>query len=46
MHRAKALTRTTDKAILESNLAEDRKLDLLRARDRYMKRRREHGAKS
>jgi hypothetical protein len=41
IRRQKALSRVTEKAILESSLAEDRKLDLLRARDRYMKRRRE-----
>ena len=39
IRRQKALSRVTEKAILESRLAEDRKLDLLRARDRYMKRR-------
>jgi len=41
MRRAKALTRATDKAILASNLAEDRKMELLRARRIYMERRRE-----
>mgnify|MGYP005853715099 CR=1 FL=1 len=41
IRRQKALERVTDKAILESNIAEDRKLDLLRARKRYMERRRE-----
>src|SRR5690606_39084322 len=38
MRRAKALTRATDKAILASNLAEDRKMELLRARRIYMER--------
>ena len=41
MRRAKALTRATDKAILASNLAEDRKMELLRARRIYMERKRE-----
>ncbi|MBC45177.1 MAG: relaxase [Thalassospira sp.] len=41
MRRAKALTRATDKAILASNLAEDRKMELLRARRTYMERKRE-----
>jgi len=41
IRRQKALSRATEKAILGSSLAEDRKLDLLRARERYMKRRRE-----
>jgi len=41
MRRAKALTRATDKAILASNLAEDRKIELLRARRIYMERKRE-----
>lgn len=41
IRRQKALSRVTDRAILESDIAEDRKLDLLRARERYMKRRKE-----
>jgi len=41
MRRAKALTRATDKAILASNLAEDRKMELLRARKRYQERKRQ-----
>src|SRR5690606_16548925 len=41
MRRAKALTRATDKAILASNLAEDRKMELLRARRIYMERKRD-----
>ena len=41
MRRAKALTRAVDKAILASNLAEDRKMELLRARRKYMERKRE-----
>jgi len=41
MRRAKALTRATDKAILASNLAEDRKMELLRARRTYLERKRE-----
>tara|TARA_R110002110_G_scaffold372498_1_gene582562 strand:+ start:19357 stop:21057 length:1701 start_codon:yes stop_codon:yes gene_type:complete len=41
MRRAKALTRATDKAILASNLAENRKMELLRARRIYMERKRE-----
>lgn len=41
MRRAKALTRATDKAILASNLAEGRKMELLRARRTYMERKRE-----
>lgn len=41
IRRAKALTRATDKAILASNLAEDRKMELLRARRIYMERKRE-----
>ena len=40
MRRAKALTRATDKAILASNLAEDRKMELFRARMRYQERKR------
>ena len=41
IRRQKALSRVTEKAILESNLAEDRKNDLLRARNLYMRRKRE-----
>lgn len=41
MRRAKALTRATDKAILASRLAEDRKMELLRARRIYLERKRE-----
>src|SRR6056297_1492096 len=39
--RERALSRATDRAIRESDIAEDRKLDLLHARKRYMKRRKE-----
>ena len=39
--RERALSRVTDRAIRESDVAEDRKLDLLHARKRYMKRRKE-----
>ncbi|WP_123639979.1 hypothetical protein [Tsuneonella flava] len=34
-------TETDDKAIIASNLAEDRKMELLRARRRYLERKRE-----
>ena len=39
--RERALSRVTDRAIRESDVAEDRKLDLLHARKRYLKRRKE-----
>lgn len=35
------VTRAVDKAILASNLAEDRKMELLRARRKYMEREKE-----
>ena len=41
IRRQKALSRVTEKAILASNLAEDRKMELLRARRTYMERKRE-----
>lgn len=41
IRRSKALSRITDKAILASNLAEDRKMELLRARRHYMERKRD-----
>lgn len=39
--RERALSRVTDRAIRESKIAEDRKLDLIRARERYLQRRKE-----
>jgi hypothetical protein len=41
LRRQKALTRVTERAILESDIAEDRKMDLLRAREIYMRRKRD-----
>jgi len=41
IRRQKALSHVTEKMILSSDLAEDRKYDLLRARELYMRRRRE-----
>jgi len=40
LRRQKALARVTEKAIIESNLADDRKDDLIRARRKFMERRR------
>ncbi|GAB4194993.1 MAG: hypothetical protein Tsb002_27040 [Wenzhouxiangellaceae bacterium] len=39
--RERALSRVTDRAIREGSITEDRKLDLLQARKRYLKRRKE-----
>lgn len=41
IRRQKALSRVTARAILESDIAEDRKMDLLRARELYMRRKRD-----
>lgn len=39
--RQRAISRVSDHLVLKSDIAEDRKLDLLRARKRYIKRRKE-----